>query len=76
MAFKMKTGYKLELFFPETMKLFGSTKKVVAQIKHGEDVPQLEFAEVVLVKCNLVNNSYQQAFRVLFTFCQTNNLVN
>ena len=25
-AFKIKTGYKLELFTPETMKLLGSTK--------------------------------------------------
>ena len=26
-AFKIKTGYKLELLTPETMKLLGSTKK-------------------------------------------------
>ena len=24
--------------------------------------------EIILVHCNLVNNSYQQAFKVLFTF--------
>ena len=29
---------------------------------------RLEKIEVVLVHCNLVNNSYQQASRVLFTF--------
>ena len=28
-VFKIKTGYKLELFTPETMKLLGSTKKDV-----------------------------------------------
>ena len=28
----------------------------------------LESVEVVLVHCNLVNNSYQQASKVLFTF--------
>ena len=28
-AFKIKTGYKLELLTPETMKLFGSTKKML-----------------------------------------------
>ena len=33
-----------------------------------EDVPKLEYVEVVLVHCNLVNNSYQQASKVLFTF--------
>ena len=36
--------------------------------KNGENVPRLENAEVVLVHCNLVNNSYQQHSRVLFTF--------
>ena len=53
---------------PETMKLLGSTKKDVDKDKNGEDVPKLESVEVVLVHCNLVNNSYQQASKVLFTF--------
>ena len=67
-VFKIKTGYKLELLSPETMKLLGSTKKDVDKDKDGEDVPKLESVEVVLVHCNLVNNSYQQASKVLFTF--------
>ena len=67
-VFKTKTGYKLELLSPETMKLLGSTKKDVDKDKDGEDVPKLESAEVVLVHCNLVNNSYQKASKVLFTF--------
>ena len=67
-VFKIKTGYKLELLSSETMKLLGSTKKDVDQDKDGEDVPKLESVEVVLVHCNLVNNSYQQASKVLFTF--------
>ena len=46
------------------MKLLGSIKKDVHKGKNG-DVPKLESVEVVLVHCNLVNNSYQQ---VLFTF--------
>ena len=50
------------------MKLLGSTKKDVDKDKDGEDVPKLESVEVVLVHCNLVNNSYQQASKVLFTF--------
>ena len=33
-------------------------------------MPKLETVEVVLVHCNLVNNSYQQASKVLFTFAQ------
>ena len=31
-------------------------------------MPRLETVEVVLVICNLVNNNYQQASKVLFTF--------
>ena len=53
---------------PETMKLLGSTKKDADKDKNGEDVPKLESVELVLVHCNLVNNSYQQASKVLFTF--------
>ena len=67
-VFKIKTGYELESLSPETMKLLGSTKKDVDKDKDGEDVPKLESVEVVLVHCNLVNNSYQQASKVLFTF--------
>ena len=66
-VFKIKTGYKLELLSLETMKLLGSTKKDVDQDKDG-DVPKLESIEFVLVHCNLVNNNYQQASKVLFTF--------
>ena len=66
--FKVKTGYKIEFLSPETMKLLGSTKKDVDKDKNGEDVPKLESVEVVLVHCNLVNNTYQQASKVLFTF--------
>ena len=36
--------------------------------KDGEDVPKLESVEVVLMHCNLVNDSYHQASKVLFTF--------
>ena len=68
LLFKIKTGYKLDLLFPETMKLLGSGKKDVDKDKKGEDVPKLESFEVVLVHCNLVNNSYQQEDKVLFTF--------
>ena len=66
-VFKVKTGYKLKLLTPETLKLLGSTKKDVDKDKDGEDVPKLESVEVVLMHCNLVNNSYQQASKV-FTF--------
>ena len=66
--FKIKTGYTLELLTPETMKLLGSTAKVVDKDKNGENVPKLESVEVVLVHCNLVKNDYQHPSKVLFTF--------
>ena len=50
------------------MILLGSTSNIIDADKNSENVPRLENAEVVLVHCNLVNNSYQQASRVLFTF--------
>ena len=31
-------------------------------------MPKLESVEAVLVHCNLVNNNYQQALKLLFTF--------
>ena len=67
-VFKIRTGYNLELLTPETMKLLGSTNKVVDKDKNGENVPKLESAEVVLVHCNLVKNDYQHASKVLFSF--------
>ena len=67
-VFKIKTGYKLELLTPETMRLLGSTKKDVDADKNGEIVPKLESVELVLVHCNLVKNSYQHASKVLFSF--------
>ena len=66
--FKIKTGYTLELLTPETMKLLGSTKKVVNKDKNGENVPEIESFEVVLVHFNLVKNDYQHTSKVLFTF--------
>ena len=50
------------------MKLLGSTKKVVDKDKNGENVPKLEFVEVVLAHCNLVKNDYQRTSKALFTF--------
>ena len=67
-VFKIKTGYKLELLTPETMKLLGNIKNVVDKEKNGEHLPKLESVEVVLVYCNLVKNDYQQISKVLFTF--------
>ena len=54
LVFKIKDGYNLELETPETMKLFGSTKK-----QNRESVPSLKEVEVVFVQWNLVDNQYQ-----------------
>ena len=70
-VFKIKSGYKLELLSKETMKLLGSTSSIIDADKNSENVPRLENVEVVLVHCNLVNNSYQQHSRALFTFVPT-----
>ena len=67
-VFKIKTGYKLELLTPETMRLLGSTKKDIDQ----EDVPKLDSVEVVLVHCNLVKNDYQHSSKVLLSIVPNN----
>ena len=54
------------------MKLLESTKDIIDSDKISENVARLENVEVVvLVHCNLLNNSYQPASRVLFTFVPT-----
>ena len=35
-------------------------KKLIDKTKNGENLPNLEVVEVVLVQCNLVNNQHQQ----------------
>ena len=53
---------------PETMKLLGSTKSKINIDKNGENVPNLEITEVLLVNFNIVNNNYQQVLKTLYTF--------
>ena len=67
-VFKIKSGYELKLLSKETMKLLGSTTNSINKDKNSELVPKLESIDLVLVHCNLVNNSCQQASKVLFTF--------
>ena len=56
------------LLTKETIQLLGSTEKVIAKDKDSENVPKSESVEVVLLHCNLVNNNYQQASKVLLSF--------
>ena len=53
-VFKIKSGYKLELLSKETMKLLGSSTDTIDGDKNSE----LESVDLVLVHCNVVNNSY------------------
>ena len=65
-------GYKLRLQVPETMKLFGSTKRSIDEIKIWENVPSLKVFDVVLVQLNLLDHQYQQKFEVLCIFKPSN----
>ena len=64
-VFKIKSGYKLELLSKE---ILGSLTDNIDVDKNSELVPKLESVDLVLLQCNLVNNSYQQASKVLFIF--------
>ena len=49
------------------MKLLESTKsKIKKKDKNGENVPDLEITEVVLIHCNVVNKDCQQDSRVSY----------
>ena len=50
------------------MKLLGSTKSKTTKDENGENVPHLDFTEIVLIHCDFVNNDYQQDSRVLYIF--------
>ena len=67
-TFRIKTEYYLEPLTSETMKLLGSTKSKITKAKNGENIPDLEIAEVVLIHCNIVNNDYHKDSTVLPTF--------
>ena len=67
-TFKIKNEYYLELLTPETMKLLVSTESKITGEKNGENVPHIEVVELVLIHCNIVDNSYQQNSRILYTF--------
>ena len=58
-TFKVKDVYSLELSTPETTKLLGSTENEITKDKNGENVPNLEITDVVLVHCNIFKNDFQ-----------------
>ena len=50
------------------MELLWGTKSKITKDKNGKSVHHLEIAEVVLIQCNIVNNTYQQNSRVMYIF--------
>ena len=64
---KLKQDFILSLA-PQTMKILGSNESKITKDKCGENILHLEITEVVLRRCNIVNNDYQQDSRVLYTF--------
>ena len=66
--FKTKTWYFLELLTPETMTLLEGTKRKITKDKNVQNVSYLDITEVLLIHCNVVNNSCQQNSWVLYTF--------
>ena len=51
-----KDYVNLELLTLETVKLLGRSKSKITKDENGANVLRLETAEVVLVRCNIVNN--------------------
>ena len=58
--YKIETRYYLKVLIPETINLLGSPKNIITKDKIGENVPNLEITEVVLVHRNIVKNDYQE----------------
>ena len=73
-VFKIKTGYKLELLTPETMRFSGSTKKVLLKIKTAkmyQNQNLLKLFQFIVIQSKTVINTHQKFYLILF---QTNNL--
>ena len=71
----MKIDYKLDLLSKETTKLVGRTEKVIGKDKNGENVPKLEIVDVILMHCNVFNNSVIKKHQKFYLYlCLRNNL--
>ena len=69
---KIKTGCYLELLTPETITW--KYKSKISKNENGENVPDLEITEVVLIHCSVVNNKSQKNSRVLYTIVPNKSL--
>ena len=70
LIFKIKTRYYLEIETTGTIKLLGSTKNEITKDKNGENIPNLEITDVVLIHGSVVNNDYQHDWISLYAFVQ------
>ena len=50
------------------MKLLENTNSKITKQETGENVPHLKITQIVLVRCYIVSNNYQQKSRDLYTF--------
>ena len=58
------------------MKLLRSNKSKITKDKNGENLPNFEITEVILVHCNIVNNHYQKIEEHCIHLFLINRLVN
>ena len=54
--YNIKYEYKLQLPYPELLRLFSSTKKLMRKTKNGKNLSSLKVFKVVLVQYNLEDN--------------------
>ena len=73
---KLRMDYILSFWHLKYRNYLGTLKTKKSRDKNGENIPHLEIAEVVLVRCNIVNNYYQEDSRVLYTLIPEKPLVN
>ena len=73
---KLRMDYILSFWHLKHRSYLGTLKTKKTRDKNGENIPHLEIAEVVLVRCNIVNNYYQEDSRVLYTLIPEKPLVN
>ena len=68
-VFKINTDYKLELLTPKTMKLLGSTKKMLIQIKivkMYQNWNLLKLLQCIVTQSEMIINTHQKFYLVLF----------
>ena len=68
-VFKINTDYKLELLTPKTMKLLGSTKKMLIRIKivkMYQNWNLLKLLQCIVIQSEMIINTHQKFYLVLF----------